>query len=94
MLFFSFFFLGLLFLLEERLSLLRDAAGPVAVAVPVAVTDPDPGRGPGHGRGHGRNHDAARTARVLDELVSLSAEELRRAEIRARRSVHLAFSQR
>jgi hypothetical protein len=51
-------------------------------------------RGHRYGYHHGRGHGAARKARVLDELVSLSAEELRRAEIRARRSVHLAFSQR
>jgi len=45
-------------------------------------------------RGYGHRRGAERKARVLDELVALSAVELRRAEIDARRHMRLAFSVR
>lgn len=47
-----------------------------------------------YGYGHGRGYAAERKARVLDELVALSATELRRAEMRARRHMHVAYSVR
>ena len=49
---------------------------------------------PTYGYDLGYGYGAERKARVLDELVALSAAELRRAEIRARRHMHLAFSAR
>ena len=46
------------------------------------------------GYGYGPRHGAERKARVLDELVTLSAAELQRAEVRARRPWHPMYSAR
>lgn len=45
-------------------------------------------------RRYGHRHGTERRARVFDELVALSAAELRRAEIRSRRYTRVAFSVR
>ncbi len=45
-------------------------------------------------RRYGHRHGAEHRARVFDELVALSAAELRRAEIRSRRYTRAAFSVR
>jgi hypothetical protein len=47
-----------------------------------------------YGYDYGHVYRPAHKERVLDELVYLSAAELRRAEIRAGRHMHLAFSVR